>query len=94
MTNKMTYKNIKEETIWDIEKIEAKADVCDRSCWCHYCKEAIAKGEHYAVIYKKAMRGIARVNLCCLCLKKITNSIPKQDILSMENRLALKELEK
>jgi hypothetical protein len=40
----------------EYDRIDAKSDICDRSCWCHYCKEAIKKDEHFIEVYKKAIR--------------------------------------
>jgi hypothetical protein len=45
-------------------------------------------------IYKKAQRGTARINICGRCIKESAEQIPDKDIQAMENRIALKELEK
>jgi hypothetical protein len=71
-----------------------KLDVCDRGCWCFYCKSSIRKGEHYIDIRKEAHKGLVRINICSRCLNSFTKQIIKKDIQAIETRLALKELEK
>jgi hypothetical protein len=71
-----------------------KIDVCQFSCWCYSCENKIGKGEHMLEIYKKAQRGTARVNICGRCIKEFAKQITKKDVQAIENRIALKELEK
>jgi len=71
-----------------------KINICDFNCWCYYCNQNIKKGEHMLEIYKKAQRGTARINICGRCIKESAEQIPDKDIQAMENRIALKELEK
>jgi len=68
-------------------------DICNRGCWCFYCNTLIKKGEHFLEIYKKAQRGIARVNICPKCISDFAKQIPQEDIQAVENRIVLKELE-
>jgi len=71
-----------------------KIDICEFRCWCEFCRIGIEKGEHYLDLRKKARKGETRVNICARCLTEFAKQIPKQDIKAVENRLALKELEK
>ena len=73
---------------------EPELTTCTSCCYCYLCETKIGKGEKYLVLYKKAMKGVARINLCSRCLKLMSKQIRYEDVKAIENRLILKELEK
>jgi len=73
---------------------EPELIICEAGCWCHFCNTKVGKGEMYLNLYKKAMKGVARINICSRCLKLISKQIRYEDVRAIENRIVLQELEK
>jgi hypothetical protein len=73
---------------------EFTLNTCDNYCWCIFCKQKISKNEKYIRIDKKANKcGYIRINICSRCIKGFSNNTQEKDILSIENQLAIKEIE-
>lgn len=62
------------------------------TCWCSLCGIDIKKGEKYLNIYKSARRGVARLNICPLCLRALTFQLDTSELKAIELRKMMKEL--
>ena len=72
--------------------MDIKLTINDNVCWCEFCNKRINKGEPFLYLVKRAMRGCARINICCLCLKKISKSISRTALKKIQVEEAEKNL--
>lgn len=62
------------------------------TCWCSICEIDIRKGEKYLNLYKSARKGVARINVCPLCLRTLAFQINTDEIKAIELRKMMKKL--
>lgn len=62
------------------------------TCWCSICELDIRKGEKYLNLYKSARRGVARINICPLCLRTLAFQIDNDELKAIELRKMMREL--
>lgn len=64
-------------------------DKCRNKCWCHFrednsnCKIEIKKGDKYLFLWKDAMKGSVRINICSECIKQIYDELFDDEILRL-----------
>ena len=60
--------------------VEKHLVICKNNCWCEFCGKSIHKGEDFLNLWKSAMKGSVRINICQVCLEKIFKEINSDEL--------------